>query len=131
MTKIHNIIVHHEIWRYDGLFSDWKSRFFFLFFYRETQGFDREFQPIFYNDYRMVSRYACIHGRIQVGAQDSKPNQHHGTWESHDGLERPTNSSNPPQTWETHNPQPTLDLREPWLTNRDGAMIHKEDEKNN
>ena len=42
--------------------------------------------------------------RLTTIHTNSKPNQHHLTWESHDGLERPINSSNPRRTWETHNP---------------------------
>ena len=38
----------------------------FLFFYGETQGFGREFKPIFFIDYRMVSRYAYIRFRIHL-----------------------------------------------------------------
>ena len=50
---------------------------------------------------------------------NSKPNQCHRTWESHDGLERPTNSSNPRQTWKIHNPRPTPNLRKPQPTTHD------------
>ena len=40
--------------------------FLFFIFYGETQGFGREFKPIFFIDYRMVSRYAYIRFKIHL-----------------------------------------------------------------
>ena len=40
--------------------------FNFYFFYGETQGFGREFKPIFFIDYRIFSRYVYVGFRIHL-----------------------------------------------------------------
>ena len=126
MTKIHNIIVHHEIWRYDGLFSDWKSRFFFYFFTEKLKVLIENSNQYFIMTIGWSQDMRAFRDGFRWGPKIQNPTNTTGleratmdlrdpqTHQTHPKLERPT-THNPHRTWESHDPRTVM---EPWSTKK-------------